>query len=122
MEFKDRLKTLRNSLNLTQQEVADALGIDRCAYSFYEIGKTMPKIETLKAMSRLFNTNVDFLICNFSQNNEEILCSPNDFGCPNFEDKFNDLSDFEKAVVFKTRLMSAKEKNELMKYLSANKK
>ena len=37
---KKKLKRLRENFNLTQQQVAEALGIDRSTYAYYELGRT----------------------------------------------------------------------------------
>ncbi len=119
MEFKDKLKCLRKSSNMTQQKVADILGIDRSTYSFYELGKTRPKLDILKDIAKLFKTTVDFLLADeIDSGIENLVSSPKLFEEYSFDDKFNDLSDFEKAVVFKTRLMSAAQKKKLMEFLS----
>ena len=36
-----KLKRLRENFNLTQQQVAEALGIDRSTYAYYELGRTL---------------------------------------------------------------------------------
>jgi len=40
--MKDRIKEIRKSLNLTQQEFADKLGIKRNTVATYEAGKSTP--------------------------------------------------------------------------------
>ena len=47
MEISKILKDLRKKHGLTQQEVADRVGIDRTAYSVYERGARIPKLSTL---------------------------------------------------------------------------
>lgn len=118
MDFKDKIKCLRKKQNYTQQQVADILGIDRSTYSFYEIGKTRPKLEILKSIAKIFNVSVDELLYEDVNENESLVSSPKLFNTPQFDDKLNELSDFEKMVVFKTRLMSAAQKNKLIEYLS----
>ncbi|MDE5984464.1 MAG: helix-turn-helix domain-containing protein [Eubacterium sp.] len=118
MEFKDKIKYLRKKQNYTQQQVADILGIDRSTYSFYEIGKTRPKLEMLKSLAKIFKVSVDDLLDDDISENDSLVSSPKLFNTPQFDDKLNDLSDFEKLVVFKTRLMSASQKSKLLEYLS----
>lgn len=118
MEFKDKIKYLRKKQNYTQQQVADILGIDRSTYSFYEIGKTRPKLEILKALAKIFKVSVDELLDDEVSENDSLVSSPKLFNTPQFDDKLNDLSDFEKLVVFKTRLMSASQKSKLLEYLA----
>ena len=52
------LKYYRSECKLTQQDVADLLGLERSSYTYYETGKTTPDIETLIRLSKIFH--VDF--------------------------------------------------------------
>lgn len=118
LQFKDNLKFYRKAHGMTQQKLANELKIDRSTYSFYELGKARPKFEVLKAIAKIFGITVDELLGNNEGENELKVSSPKSFESPKIDDKFNDLSDFEKTVVFKTRLMSASQKNKLIEYLS----
>ena len=51
----EKLRDLRESLNLSQNQVAEALNIDRSTYTNYELDKTRPNLETLVKISRIFN-------------------------------------------------------------------
>ena len=62
-----RLKYLRKSENLTQQELATALGIAKSTVSMYENGQREPDFETLEAISDYFNVNMN----TFFPNNEQ---------------------------------------------------
>ena len=44
VQFGKRCKILRQERGLTQQQVADALGISRSAYAYYEIGGSEPSL------------------------------------------------------------------------------
>lgn len=117
----DRLKFFRKKASLTQQEVATALGIERSTYAYYEASKTKPKLETLKMLARLYNTNIDMLIENDTlSDREDILSSPDRYEKWYVEDRLNQLSDFEKAVLLRVRLMSADEKKKLIDYIDNN--
>lgn len=41
--MKERIKELRKSLGITQQDFADKLGLKRNTIATYEIGKAVPK-------------------------------------------------------------------------------
>lgn len=58
----NRLKELRTIHNLTQKEVADKINVERSTYSCYELGKTVPHINTLLALSKIYNVPLDYLI------------------------------------------------------------
>ncbi len=60
--FCEKITQLRKAMNLTQQEVADRLHLDRSTYAYYEIGKTTPSIPNLLSIARLFDVTVDLLI------------------------------------------------------------
>lgn len=58
------LKLLRNEKNVSQQQLADILGISQQSVNKYENKDTEPDIETLIKIANYFNTSVDFLIGN----------------------------------------------------------
>lgn len=60
--FKKRLKSLRTSTKLTQEETAKKLGIARTTYAMYEQGKREPDIATLNSLASYFNVSVDYLL------------------------------------------------------------
>ena len=60
--FTDRLKLARSECKLTQQQIADMLGIDRSTYSYYELGVSEPSYEKIIALARIFKTDVEWLI------------------------------------------------------------
>lgn len=56
-----RIKELRISQGLTQQEVANRLNIERTSYARYESGSREPDVATLIAMADLFQVSLDYL-------------------------------------------------------------
>ena len=56
------LKTLRTQRGMTQQEVAQRLGITRQAYSNYELGQRDLPTQTLIALAALYDTTTDYLL------------------------------------------------------------
>ena len=57
----ENLRLLRKNFKLTQQEVADILGIDRSTYTFYEAGKSTPSKENIVKLCDIFNVTVGYL-------------------------------------------------------------
>lgn len=57
-----RLKETRESLGLSQSEVARKLGVSRQSYNFYENGKRDPDTDTLERIADLLNVSVDYLL------------------------------------------------------------
>lgn len=61
-EVGNRIKFLREQLNLTQEDVARALNYTRQAIVHYEQGKTVPNADRIKSLCKLFNVSSDYLI------------------------------------------------------------
>lgn len=57
------LKQLRKFNNLTQLQVANAIGISQRTYSNYEIGTREPDINTIIKLADYFNVTIDYLLC-----------------------------------------------------------
>ena len=58
----EKIKLYRESKNMTQVEVAEALGIKAATVSKYESGALEPNIEALKKLSELFEVTIDELL------------------------------------------------------------
>jgi transcriptional regulator with XRE-family HTH domain len=59
--LNERIKKLRRTLDLTQQEFADRLGIKRGGISNYEIGRNEPADSVVSLICREFNVNEEWL-------------------------------------------------------------
>ena len=62
MEFNEKLKELRSSRGLTQEELAEALFVSRTAISKWESGRGYPSIDSLKEISTFFSVTIDELL------------------------------------------------------------
>lgn len=60
--FNNQLKTLRQETGLSQQELANKIGISKSSINMYERGEREPGIETLKRMADFFNVDIDYLL------------------------------------------------------------
>ena len=69
-----RLRILRTERHLSQQEMADILGITRTAYNKYENGAIQPTLN-VKKLSRFFNVSTDYLL---GMNEDPAAIIPND--------------------------------------------
>ncbi len=61
-QFDKILKLLRREKNMSQQELADALGISKSAINMYERGERQPKFEILEQIADYFNVDMDYLL------------------------------------------------------------
>ena len=63
MEFilYTRLKSLRVEKKLTQQQVADALGLNSVTYLRYEKGQRQMPLELLPMLADFFDVSLDYL-------------------------------------------------------------
>lgn len=61
VEFKDKLRKLRNEAGLSQEALADIIHISRSAIAKYESGNGKPSEETLKALAFYFEVDVNDL-------------------------------------------------------------
>ena len=62
MQYYERLKELRKGRAISQQHIAEILGIDKQQYSDYENGKTRVPPDVLIELSRFYGTSVDYLL------------------------------------------------------------
>lgn len=60
--FPKTLKKLRIKHKLSQQEMADFLGITRQGYGKYENGGSQPSFEMLEVIANRFNVTTDYLL------------------------------------------------------------
>lgn len=58
----ERLKNLRTDAKMTQQDVAQLLGVERSTYVKYERGQSDPPTATLVRLADYFGVTVDYLI------------------------------------------------------------
>ncbi len=64
LQIGENLKKFRKACALSQQQVADAVNIERSSYTCYETGKSIPPIPTAVKLARAFGVTVDDLISN----------------------------------------------------------
>ncbi len=59
----NRIKFLREELNMTQQELADKLDGAKSTIAMYEKGNRKPSMEVLIKLSEIFHCSIDYLLC-----------------------------------------------------------
>ena len=61
MDIGTKIKQARISANLTQEDIAEKLGVSRQTISSWENGKSYPDVTSLFTLSDVYNVTVDFL-------------------------------------------------------------
>ena len=62
MKFEEKLTMLRKKNGMSQEDLADQLGVSRQAISRWELGSTMPDAPNLLKLSSLFGVSIDYLL------------------------------------------------------------
>lgn len=62
MNLADRIQYLRKARGLSQEELADKVGVSRQAVSKWESEQSTPDIEKIIAMSELFEVTTDYIL------------------------------------------------------------
>ena len=62
MDLGKKLREARGATNLTQQHMADRMGISKSTYCGYETGKRQPDVYKLKEISEILNVSADELL------------------------------------------------------------
>lgn len=60
--FKDNLISLRKMRGISQEELADKIGVTRQTLSKYETGESLPDIERCRAIADFFEISMDDLV------------------------------------------------------------
>ena len=62
MTLAEKLKDARKNAALSQEQLAEKLCVSRAAVAKWESGKGLPDIENLKAISKLLDVSIDYLV------------------------------------------------------------
>jgi transcriptional regulator with XRE-family HTH domain len=58
----EKIKNLRDELEITQEDISKVLGCTRTAYSLWEINKNTIPLYYLNKISNEYNINIDYLV------------------------------------------------------------
>lgn len=117
MEYKEickSLKKLRRERMLSQQQVADVLGIDRSTYAYYELGKSMPGFDTMDKLTKLFSISYAELFSASSNPESKARFKKSDS-----EDNVRELrlSKLERSIILRVRLLPQTQQNDVLNSL-----
>lgn len=62
MNLKDNLKRIRKDNNLSQEQLAEKLGVSRQSVSKWENGEAYPEMDKVLQICKMFNLNIDELL------------------------------------------------------------
>lgn len=62
MKIGDKIKQLREEINMSRSELAQKIGITYYALSKYETNERQPDYDTLKNIANLFDVSTDYLL------------------------------------------------------------
>lgn len=85
LSLGNRIKQARERIGITQEELADSIGVSRTTIARYELGEIEPKLRNLVALAERLSVSADYLLgvdpMNFHQLelSEEALMALQDF-------------------------------------------
>jgi transcriptional regulator with XRE-family HTH domain len=77
--LNSRLRELRKRKELSQESLANLLGVSQSAITSYENGKNIPSPDVLKQIAKLFDVSIDYLLgnsdikANFDENETDLM-------------------------------------------------
>ena len=121
-----KLKYYRENCELSQQQVANTLNIDRSTYTYYETGKTTPSASTLLKLSKIFNVPCAVFLESINQElnlNSKVADSIEDMfydgedDVITADDRIYGLSKEEKELVISYRVLDTVKKEKFDEFL-----
>ncbi len=117
----EQLKQIRKANNFTQQDLADAVGIERSTYASYETGRNKPDVILLKRIANVFGVSSDFIL-EIDTSKKFNMSDANVSYKKNGSQLISTLSKDEKTVLAQYRLLTEDKKEEVKTFLSKNSK
>ncbi len=76
MNISERIQSLRKSKGISQEELANEVGVSRQAVSKWESGQSVPDLEKVIILSEVFNVTTDYILKGIEQNkNDNVIIS-----------------------------------------------
>lgn len=121
MGFPEILVKLRHEHKMTQQELADKIGVSRGTIGMYEIGKRDPDTETLIKIANVFNVTTDQLLGRTDTPSPADKITESLSDDPELLEFWNDLKEREDLRLFfkQTRELSPSDIKKVMRIIKA---
>lgn len=62
MEYKDRIKQLRERTGMSQKKFADMIGVSQASVGYWERGERLPSTDAMQLIAHFFDVPVDELL------------------------------------------------------------
>ena len=76
MTIGEKLKEARKQAGLSQEQLSEKLGVSRSAVAKWETDNGIPDVDNLKALSKLLNVSVDYLLDDGEVMDELVMREP----------------------------------------------
>ena len=93
--LKDVIFEKRKQKNMTQEQLAEQLGVARQTVSKWELGETLPDVENLKKMAILFSFSIDEVLGLVVEKADESDVSESGVNKNDDDDSYADASDVD---------------------------
>lgn len=121
MTLATKLKDLRKNYCMTQDGIAELLGMSRTSFSKYENGAANPPLAVLRKLAAIYNVPIEYLI--HDEQATLILNSNDDNVEPDLENPlkyFSQLTPDERMLILKLRLMQKEEKESIIRKINSD--
>lgn len=98
MDFSEKLTALRKQEGLSQEQLADRLGVTRQSVSKWESGAAFPELIKLISLSEIFGVSVDYLVKDYLEEPEQKAEESTDTA--RLEQKVDDLTRYVKGTFY----------------------
>lgn len=109
-----QIRVIRIQNNLTQQQLADVLGVSRSTYCGYESGRRNPDIEVLSKLSKFYRLPVNRF---FEDVLPEFVHDPSFYNCQKDMRYVSQLSPLERQFITNFRMLTKAQKKELIEVM-----
>ena len=88
MTLGEKLKEARKQASLSQEQLAEKLGVSRSAVAKWETGNGIPDVGNLKVIAQLLNVSIDYLLDDSEGVDVSVLREPYDLSAYGKGSKF----------------------------------